>query len=162
MSSSDHLSGAVISDDKLYRYGLWRTWNPELHLILWIGLNPSTADANTDDQTIRRMRSYSQAWGFGGLLVGNLFGYRSTDPYGLNDAQDPFGPENDAYLQRMNQKASMVLCCWGTFKAAQGAGKYVQALLPERKLHCLGLSAKGSPLHPLRLPGNLTPRDYLP
>lgn len=155
-------AGAVISDDGRYRYSLWRIWRDDLQPILWVGLNPSTADATTDDATIRRMRNFSANWGFGGILVGNLFALRSTDPGGLHEVEDPFGPENDAYLERMGQKANMIVCCWGAFSLAKGANFYMRALFPDRRLHCLGLTASGQPKHPVRLANSTKPQVYEP
>jgi hypothetical protein len=88
---------AVISPCGRYRYRLDRRW-ADGPSIAWIMLNPSTADSNTDDPTIRRIRAFSQAWGFGALTVVNLYAWRATDPRDLWQAPGPVGPENDAYL----------------------------------------------------------------
>ena len=73
-------SDALFSEDRIYRYALWRTWDESLPKALFIGLNPSTADEIQDDPTIRRCIRYSMDWGYGGYIMGNIFGYRSTDP----------------------------------------------------------------------------------
>ena len=73
-------AGAVFSDDMVYRYRLWRTWDPDLPTCLFIMLNPSTADHEQNDPTIRRCLDFAKQWGYGQLLVGNLFALRATDP----------------------------------------------------------------------------------
>ena len=79
----DNFSGAEISDCGKCRWQLWRIWDDSKPKILWIMHNPSTADAEKDDPTIRRIINFSKSWGFGGLYVGNVFPYRSTNPKDL-------------------------------------------------------------------------------
>ena len=55
-------SGAELSGDRYYRYSLWRQWD-EGPSVLWIMLNPSTADVYVDDPTIRRCVGFAKAWG---------------------------------------------------------------------------------------------------
>lgn len=85
---------AIISEDEKYRYQLSRCWDETKPRILFIMLNPSTADANIDDPTIRRVISFAKSWGYGGVYVGNLFAFRSTDPKGLKQIADPVGENN--------------------------------------------------------------------
>lgn len=89
---------AVISDCGQYRYLLSRDWESGLQRLVFIGLNPSTADAEIDDPTIRRLIGFSKAWGYGGFDIVNLFALRSKDPKMLCDHDDPIGPLNDTYL----------------------------------------------------------------
>ena len=86
-------SDAVFSKDRIYRYALWRTWNENLPKTLFIGLNPSTADEIQDDPTIRRCIRYSRDWGYGGYIMGNIFGYRSTNPLVLKQIKDPISKD---------------------------------------------------------------------
>ena len=88
-------TGATFSSDERYRYLLWRRWSSS-QLALFIGLNPSTADAANDDPTIRRITGFSRSLGFGGFLIVNLFAFRATKPIDLFASSDPIGPENDA------------------------------------------------------------------
>ena len=89
---------AILSDCGAYRYELRRTWDDRLPVLLWIGLNPSTADHIQDDPTNRRIAGFSRRWGYGGYVLANLFAYRSPDPKALKQARDPIGPENDTLL----------------------------------------------------------------
>jgi hypothetical protein len=74
---------AKLSDDKLYRYQLSRIWDETKPKVLFIMLNPSTADADVDDPTIRRVINFAKSWNYGGVYVVNLYAFRSTDPKGL-------------------------------------------------------------------------------
>ena len=73
-------SGAVFSDCRKYRYTLWRIWDGNKPLVMIIGLNPSTADETSNDPTITRCKNFARSWGYGGVLVANLFGCRATSP----------------------------------------------------------------------------------
>lgn len=101
---------AAISVCKGYRYELRRVWDTSLPLVLFTGLNPSTVDAETDDNTSRVCINYAKRWGYGGLLLGNLFAYRSTDQPVLDDVADPSGLENDDWLKRLQAEAALVVC----------------------------------------------------
>ena len=89
--------GAVLSPCGTWRYELPREWGNGNRLVV-VMLNPSTADAEKDDPTIRRVIGFAKSHGFGNLLVLNIFALRSTDPDGLRVAQDPVGPDNDAHI----------------------------------------------------------------
>ena len=94
-------SDAFFSKDRIYRYALWRIWDYDLPKVLFIGLNPSTADEFKNDPTIRRCMRYSYDWGYGGYIMGNIFGYRSTDPRNLKKVKDPIGLDNDFWLKKI-------------------------------------------------------------
>ena len=85
---------AIISQDDKYRYQLSRIWEEEKPKVLFIMLNPSTADADVDDPTIRRVVNFAKSWGYGGVFVGNLYAFRSTDPKGLRYIDNPVGEDN--------------------------------------------------------------------
>ena len=91
----------ILDEGREFRYSLERTWNSDIDRVLYIMLNPSTVDANIDDATIRRCKSFAARWGKGGIVAGNLFTFRSTDPKGLFGHRDPVGPENDGHLERL-------------------------------------------------------------
>ena len=92
---------AVLSEGRDYRYRLERTWDERRDWVLWMMLNPSTADELVNDQTIKGCLSFSDCWGFGGLMVGNLFALRSADPALVVRHHDPVRPENDEHLRSM-------------------------------------------------------------
>ena len=150
------IRAARISECGLYRYTLDRAWSRG-RKVNWVMLNPSKADASRDDPTLKRIIRFSRDWGFGSLVVTNLFALRSTDPEALRAAPDPVGPENDDTIMRTAEAADVVCCAWGAhpmtiLRGPHVAGRFRAAgILPR----CLGLTANGSPLHPLRLPTSL-------
>src|ERR1700741_1245036 len=110
---SDGTKSAIISDCKKYRYSLSRVWDSSKPKVLFIMLNPSTADANNDDPTIRRCMNFAKSWGFGSLYVGNLFAFRSKEPTHLLYAEDPIGNLNANHLQTMSEFVDLIVCAWG-------------------------------------------------
>ena len=146
--------GAVISQDGVYRYGLYRRWAKVGLTAGWLMLNPSTADAHADDATIRRCIGFSQAWGFGGLVVRNLYGLRATDPKELLTHPDPVGPDNHRELEGAAHDA-VTVCAWGD-NAPPAVAEQVVAALRDlgAQLWCLGRTKRGNPRHPLRLPAS--------
>lgn len=153
-------SSAVIVGP--YRYRLERAWEPAKARCAFIMLNPSTADARQDDPTIRRCIGFARKWGFGGLVVGNLFALRATDPRELLRAVDPVGPENDAHLLAIARTAGLVVAAWGTMAELRGRGAAVRESLEREgvELQVLGLTAEGYPRHPLYLKRELQPRAW--
>lgn len=139
--------GALISDDEFYRYKLWRIWDESLPCVLFIGLNPSTADANIDDPTIRKCIALTKNWGYGGFYMGNLFGFRSTKPENLISASDPIGKCNDTALNEMAQKAEIIVAAWGNKGRLFNRDKEIIRQFPQ--LHCLKITKENQPIHPL-------------
>ena len=149
-------STAVISEDKKYRYYLSRRWATEGKIIAFICLNPSTADADTDDHTVRKCIRYAKSWGGASLLLGNLFGYRATDPRQLKKAADPIGEENDVWLSRIADISDLIIAAWGLHGELRQRNVEVLAKF-DGKLSALHLTKDGHPSHPLYLPRQLTP-----
>lgn len=157
------LSWADLSDDGVYRYMLGRRWD-DGPTALWVMLNPSTADAYSDDQTIRRCRYFSTRAGCGALLVVNLAAYRATDPQGLlTAAVDPSGgTRNRAAVEAAAADPDVVIAvvAWGGWPTSSPAARTCRLtnaawLVAQRHpLHCLGVTADGSPRHPARLPND--------
>lgn len=145
---------AVFSLDRVHRYRLYRWWAPGPS-ILFVMLNPSTADDRVEDPTIRRCMGFSRRWGYGSLEIGNLFALRSTDPNALRVASDPVGPENDEWLARMAGRADQVVAAWRAWGGAAVAAR-ATAVLPllGRTVLCLGLTLGGRPRHPLYVAGD--------
>jgi hypothetical protein len=138
-------------------------------------LNPSTADAYSNDPTLHRVMRFSYAWGCGGLTVVNLFAYRATDPTELRRAADPVGPENDAHLLAAMNESRDTVYAWGAHGGLHGRDKAVRAVLDDAygrrpavaplasalglsaldaRPWCLGTTKAGHPRHPLYLPAS--------
>lgn len=147
-------SWASFSPCRSHRFVLGRKWDDK-PLVMFIGLNPSTADETQDDPTIRRCIGYAKDWGYGGLLMTNIFAYRSTDPKWLLECADPIGSQNDDALLNCYQEADIAIAAWGTHGTLKDRNIAVRKLLP--KLHYLRLTKDGHPGHPLYLPKTLKP-----
>ena len=143
--------GAQFSDCGLYRYRLSRTWNSWEPPALFVMLNPSTATADADDPTIKRCTRFAQRWGYGGLTVGNLFGYRATSPALLRTVDDPVGPDNDNALRELQLDAGITVVAWGAQGGLYRRDRAVLDLL-DGPVSCLGLTASNQPRHPLYVP----------
>lgn len=156
---------AKFSPCTCYRYELSEIWNPKLPLIMWLLMNPSVANEEHSDRTLRRTGTFARDWGYGGQLVGNVHAYRATDKKELLTVPDPNGPDNDAALLAMAQKAKIVILGYGQppSKALRSRGPQVVEKLRAAgaSLHILRLLNDGTtPEHPLYLPGTLTPTPY--
>lgn len=150
----DAVKSAVISDCGTYRYRLSRSWAAGPRM-LFVMLNPSTADASIDDPTIRRCIGFAKRQGCGFLQVVNLFAYRATDPDALlNCPVDPVGPENYRHIKAATEEATYVVAAWGAHKSATPAA--VSILPPRASLIalCLGRTKSGAPRHPLYVRGD--------
>lgn len=140
--------------DRIYRYLLTRIWDPSVPPVVYVMLNPSTADHAEDDATIRRCRAFAEREGGGGIVVVNLFSLRSTDPRALVHHPDPVGPVNDAFIRQAVTGAHRVIAAWGAAGVQDGRGERVAALLRRRgvDVQCFGTTSTGQPRHPLYLP----------
>lgn len=156
------LRSAVFSDGGDYRYALGRVWDKDLPPAVFIGLNPSIADAIKDDPTIRRCMSFAKRWGLGGLLMVNLFAYRSTDPARLALVADPIGPDNFEFCATMvlREGPAIIVAAWGAHKLAGGQAMRWLSATGVTSLQCLGKNRDGSPKHPLYVPGSTKPRSF--
>lgn len=161
--------GAVISGCGQFRYHLFRKWDdePGKH-IAFVMLNPSTADAEEDDPTIRKCIGFAQRLGYRGIDVVNLYAYRATKPSDLRAAGYPIGPDGDAWLMLTCHKTveggGIVVCAWG-----QNASKLQRPIDVMRSMrfgrvavkpHALALCKDGTPAHPLMLPYTCTPQAF--
>ena len=152
-------TGALFSPCRRWRYLLWRRWDASKPVANFLMLNPSTADEFKLDPTCSRARDYAERWGYGGLIVTNVFGFRSTDPRLMKSEKDPVGPANDAAIVRAAKEAALVVCAWGNHGQLGDRSSFVKELLRKNKIkgHALRLNANGEPAHPLYLPGKLKP-----
>lgn len=155
-TSGKPATSATFSGCRRYRYVLERRWDEDLPAVLFIGLNPSTADEHSDDPTVRRCVRFARDWGYGSLLLANLFALRSTDPKRLVDAEDPVGRWNDRWLERLANRASLAIAAWGVHGVLRGRDQVIVARY--RSLHCLGTTKEGHPRHPLYLRADTLPR----
>lgn len=155
---------AVLSPDGLYRYTLTRELSDDPRTVNFVMLNPSRADHEVDDPTATRCIGYARRWGFGRLVLTNLFALRSTDPKALRSASDRIGPDNDRHLVEQARGASLVVCAWGNDGALGERWRRVVKLLTEAgvTLHALKLTGQGRPSHPLYLPGDAVPFEWRP
>lgn len=155
---------ATVSPCGVYRYDLTRRWG-DGRLALWVMLNPSTADAQQDDPTIRRCRGFSAAWGCGGLVVVNLFAYRATSPAALAGAANPIGPDNPRTIREWlgHRDVDRVVAAWGaSWLRAGHARLHVErwAIDTGRDVMCLGRTKAGHPRHPLYVPATQPLETY--
>lgn len=147
---------AVFSPDLRYRYRLKRVWDAARPLVLWVMLNPSAADALAVDPTVTRCIGFAKSWGYGGIMVGNAFALRATDPELLYVDADPIGPENDEHLREMAGHADRVVVAWGNPGAHLDRGARVLELLRGAAIQpkAFGFTNSGQPKHPLYLPAD--------
>ncbi|MEI8668573.1 MULTISPECIES: DUF1643 domain-containing protein [Pseudoalteromonas] len=146
---------AELSECRKYRYALWRTWDATKPIVMFIGLNPSTADENNDDPTLIRCINFAKFWGYGGVCMSNLFAYRATEPRDMKAAKDPIGSNNDAWLTKLSNDAQLVICAWGNDGSFLKRSKQILELMPN--LNYLKLNKSGEPAHPLYLSAKLKP-----
>jgi hypothetical protein len=155
-------SGAAFSSCRRWRYLLWRRWDAAKPVANFLMLNPSTADEVKLDPTCSRARDYAERWGFGALIVTNIFAFRNTSPEQMKAAADPVGPGNDAAIVSAAREAGIVVCAWGNHGAFLSRSARVLEKLKAHRvaLHTLRVNAGGEPAHPLYLPGNLRPMPW--
>jgi hypothetical protein len=161
--SSSYATTAVLSPSREYRYTLTREWNEARDILNVIGLNPSTADETQDDPTIRRCVGFARRWGFGKLVMTNLFAIRATYPAALYAAAEPVGPENDAYLRETARNVTAIVCAWGAHGELHGRGAAVAKALTQAGvlLNVFGFTQNGQPKHPLYLKAILEPSPWV-
>ena len=158
----DSGSVAVFSQAMDYRYALVEEWDRRCHSLAFVMLNPSTADAISDDPTVVRCRERARRMQYGGFAIFNLFALRATDPRALRRHPDPVGPNNDWYLRYLIDSRAMTIAGWGAFGNLRGRDEevrqmFVAASLP---LYCLGITACGAPRHPLYVGYAIEPVEW--
>ena len=153
---------AIMSPCGKYRYRLTRDLGMMGEgAVCFVMLNPSTADAENDDPTIRRCIGYARRFGAARLEVVNIFAYRSTDPSVLlaMSRDTAVGPENDAHILDVVSRSKIVICAWGNHGELFGRAKEVLRLIGSVQTPmALKINAKsGQPAHPLYLEGDAQP-----
>lgn len=139
--------GAYFSEDRRYRFALWRIWDEKKPLVMFIGLNPSTANETDADPTIKSVERICRYNGYGGFYMMNCFPYVSTDPNQLKD----FGntSENDKWLIDIGNKCQSVVFVWGNFKIVKKLNRDVELMKMFPNAKALHINKNGSPKHPL-------------
>ena len=149
---------AILSKDRKYRYVLSRIWNDSEPMIMFIGLNPSTADEKEDDPTIRKCIDFAKNWGYGGFYMLNLFAFRATHPEDMFKENEPIGKDNDKYIKEYSKKCDKVMCVWGNNGVYKNRSKEVLEMLDNA--YYLKLNQTGEPAHPLYLKSELVPIKF--
>ena len=158
---------AAISGCLQYRWFLWRWWNKELPSVLFVMLNPSTADNRFDHATVRRCIAFAKSWKFGSLTIVNLFAYRATDPKELRRKQkegvDIIGFANDEAIKAAASEHEKIIVAWGALdEAYRERAVQVLEMLKGKDVCCLSVTNEGFPGHPLYLPSASLPFSYPP
>ncbi len=160
---------AVVTGDEVHRLELGRSWSGfEGPMILWVMLNPSTADGNVDDPTVRRCIGFSKLWGFGSLVIVNLVTQRATDPRDLDPAVwEPMLYQNKLTIQSNLQQADMVVVAWGAGgerllpRVRPVVNVEFEAWRKDMVPRCLGVTKHGHPRHPLYVPKGTPLEQYV-
>ncbi|EHL96971.1 hypothetical protein HMPREF9946_04460 [Acetobacteraceae bacterium AT-5844] len=166
--SGDVVSQAEFSPCGRYRYTLERRWDGKPFgspgVCAWLMMNPSTADEQVDDPTVRRARDFSRRWGYGAMVVLNAFALRATKPTMLLEAEDPVGPGNDAAITHWAKQAEKVIAAWGLPpKPLRWRSLDVAALLAQAGVQpmALKITQSGQPSHPLYIAGDTMPVPWV-
>ena len=164
----------TLSACRKYRYTLWRDWDMDLltgcaddakdleSYAMFIGLNPSTADEDKDDPTIRKCIGFARRWGFAGLCMTNLFAWRATQPKDMKRSENPCGGDNQHHLLQCASDAGIIIAAWGKNGTFRNQDLTVTQWLRSIgvNLHCLRTNLDGSPEHPLYVPYDVAPKLY--
>ena len=154
-------SGAVLSNDRQYRFLLWRRWEPDAHMVCYVGLNPSTADSEVDDATVKKWRGFAKQEGRGGFFAINLYALRATNPQELKSHPSPIGEHTDWLLRAArglcnhNGNPMPIVPCWGANapqERHEEALAHLGAYSDDGYVFCFGRTKAGFPKHPLMLP----------
>ena len=166
MTTEPHYAskGAIFSPDRKYRYQLWRVWDTTKKPILFIMLNPSTADERVLDPTVRRCLGYAMRWGYGQMDICNLFALRSTNPMELYRSEDPVGVDNDEHILVAAKSCDKIIAAWGNHGGYNDRSVDVLNLLTDPidyPVYALAITKDNQPVHPLYQKGDLLPRRYI-
>ncbi|RKS78167.1 hypothetical protein BDK61_3820 [Haloarcula quadrata] len=149
--SKDNRRGAEFDKSREYRHRLWHVWDVRKPTVAFIMLNPSTANENENDPTLRRCIGFAKDWGYGSIEVVNLFDLCATNPDDLRDHPNPVSDQNDEYLQKVSETAELVVAAWGANGTLYNRGLEVAKKL-DVDLYALDTTKDGHPSHPLYQP----------
>ncbi|RKD75223.1 hypothetical protein ATL39_0921 [Sinobaca qinghaiensis] len=148
-------------NDRTYRYSLKCIWDDQKDIVTFIMLNPSVADADLCDPTLKRCMNFSKSWGYGGMNILNLYALISTNPKGLKLHNDPIGPENDKHLfEALKNTDKIVLACGQSYKGVKNRITNIMSLINDQEIYCIDTTVKNIPKHPLYLKGNSVLKPY--
>lgn len=159
------MNECAFSKDRQYRYFLKHRWDnlfPE-KVMVWIGLNPSTADEKALDPTLNRIKGFCIREGANCFYMVNLFAFRATKPEDMKSTEDPVGPLNDSWLSKIVKKSNYPLvAAWGNDGNFKNRDKIVHELLTKAgfKLQCLEITQKNQPQHPLYVAKNKVFKEF--
>lgn len=160
--------GATLDSDN-HRYLLTRTWDRTTPPACFVMLNPSTADHDRDDPTIKTCIKFARCWGYGGIIVVNLFSYRTSHPRKLYtlDHADAVGAFNDRYISEAITKSTLIVVAWGNHGRLKDRDLDVLDLIrAHNAAMCFGVTKSNMPLHPMargkyRIPDDVQLRRYV-
>ncbi len=163
---------AEFSECRNYRYALWRNCDEDTtkRVVMFLCLNPSTADEKKDDPTTRKCKKFAKSWGCDGICIGNLFARTATNPNNLKNEimkglsmKGLIGPKNDEWLSKLAKESDLVVAAWGNDGIVSNnlfleRIEQVKELIPN--LHCLRKNKSGleQPTHPLYADPKLKPK----
>ncbi len=153
-------SGAIFSEDRIHRYVLIREWDLNKPSLMFVSLNPSTADETKNDPTVRRCIGFAERWGFGKLFMMNMFAFRATLPTDLFNSENPIGDKNDYWLKKIAKKADKIVLAYGNH--GDFKGRHIKILKLIDNPYCIKKSKTGMPTHPLYLKYTKKPIKYYP
>ena len=142
-------SHAVFSQDRIHRYVLTREWDLQKPPVMVVALNPSTADEKRNDPTVRRCIGFAKGWGFGKLIMTNIFAFRATLPRDLFNSENPKGDMNDSWLKKLSKEAGKVVLAYGNH--GKFLNRHDEILKIIKNPYCIKKSKTGMPMHPLYL-----------
>ena len=158
------LRGAKFSDNKKYRYALWRIWGQRGNYLNFVMLNPSNADEQINDPTVQRCENRANQLGYDGLFVTNLYGLISTNPQLLYEDNSSVGELNDKYIGLASKVCDRIICGWGVHgsKVVNNRVCTVMDILTKsnNNISALQINADGSPRHPLYIKYDKKPINY--
>lgn len=160
---------ATFSPCRAYRYSLYRPIH-DRHgpPVLFLMLNPSTADETKLDPTVTRCCRFASDWLCARMYVANIFALRSTDPRAMKSHPHPVdltgSLRNDTVIRMLAEHVALhagwIVCAWGAHGTHRGRADTVRRLLAGLPLRYLALTAGGQPRHPLYLRADLKPTRW--
>lgn len=155
MKNNIMIKGAIFSTNRKYRYVLWRKWDNKKPSVMFIGINPSSADEFKDDRTITRVIGFAKYHGFGGVYMLNIFPHISTD---YNYCNKKKSIRNDGFIDHYAQKVKTVVFAWGNKNLDEEVVNSLINKFPKAK--CLKKNRDGSPMHPLFIPAGTSLKKF--